>query len=518
MFDEGSSVPPLADLDAEQAVLGGVLLNNESLGRVLSLGLCATDFQLPAHGLIFEAMSSLGQRRQPIDMITLCGELRARDRLQSVGGPQYINDLTERLATSAHVVQHAHILKDKARAARVLSTLGTAIARLRNHEPLDGGVALELEESLAQEQRKAPLVSVHAALDALVESWQAPTVVISTGIQRLDQLLGGGIRPGDMVGVVGAAGGGKSAFVGQLALDAAQRGAVVMYASVEMPAAELVSRWLSLELFRSAQRTGEDWAVGYRDVMYGKAWRGEGIPAAHKSDVHGRLTLAGHQLARVGTRLFVQQIEPGSTVDDLRAHMTMARELGGIERPLVLVVDPLQRLFASERSGRRGRAADAVNSSETERVGTVAQELKFLADTENVSVLFTSDTTKAAAMGAQSSVGSMRGSYQINHLATLVLGVHTASDAGALRARLDGRGRDSDPVAPMLTEKEILSSLSSSTFSREDAIKLGVCAAAIEVSKNRRGPINSFALTFVPGAMCFIERGGERDFQDDSIQ
>ena len=156
-----------------------------------------------------------------------------------------------------------------------------------------------------------------------------------------------------------------------------------------------------------------------------------------------------------------------------------------------------------------------MNSNETERVGTVAQELKFLADTESMAVLFTSDTTKAAAMGAQSSVGSMRGSYQINHLATLVLGVHTAQDAAALRTRLDGRGKDAEPVAPGLTEDAIRAAMIADMMTRPDAEKLGVCVAAMEVSKNRRGPVQSFVLTFVPGAMCFIERLRDSDFQDD---
>jgi replicative DNA helicase len=515
MFDEGSSVPPLADLAAERAVLGSVLLENDALGRVMALGLCAGDFQIPAHGLVFEGMVALAARQVPIDVITLAGELRGRDRLNAIGGAHYLGELTDQIPTTAHVVQHARILMDRARAARVMASLGTAMARLRNHEPLDGAVALELEQCLVTEQRRAPLVAIQGALDELVESWQRPEGVVSSGIQRLDGLLGGGIRPGDMIGVVGAAGGGKSAFVGQIALDAARNGATVVYASVEMPPAELVARWLALELFRTASNHGTDWPVGYRDVLYGRAWRGEGVRPEHREAVQSRLTVAGNQLSRVGDRLFVQQIEPGSTVDDLRARVTVARELSGLERPLLLVVDPLQRLFASERSGRRGRAADAVNSNETERVGTVAQELKFLADTESMAVLFTSDTTKAAAMGAQSSVGSMRGSYQINHLATLVLGVHTAQDAAALRTRLDGRGKDAEPVAPGLTEDAIRSSMIADMMTRPDAEKLGVCVAAMEVSKNRRGPVQSFVLTFVPGAMCFIERLRDSDFQDD---
>ncbi len=490
-------------------MLAGVLLDNAVLASVQALGVVPGDFHVPTHALIYEAIQAVASRHEPVDVITLAAELRARERLNTVGGAQFLGELTDELPTTAHIASHARIVMDLARARRVAHAFTEGVARLRAHEPLDGAVALDLEQVLAREQRRAPLVAVTDALASLADTWEHPTAAATTGLRALDELLAGGLRGGDMVGVVGAAGGGKSAFVGQIALDAAAAGAAVVYASVEMPAPELLARWLALAMFRAADPSGLEAPVGYRDIYYGRAWRGEGWDPAHRDAVAARLGRAGASLGQLGDRVFIQQVEPGSTVDDLRALVAEARGRAGATRPLVLVVDPLQRLFASERGGRRGRAADAVNSSETERVGAVAQELKFLADTEGLAVLFTSDTTKAAALGALSSAGSMRGSYQINHLATLVLGVHTGETAEALRGRLDGRGKDAEPLATSLTLDAIEGAIPPGFWQRPDAIKLGACAAAVEVSKNRRGPVRSFALGFVPGATCFLDRGDD---------
>jgi hypothetical protein len=98
----------------------------------------------------------------------------------------------------------------------------------------------------------------------------------------------------------------------------------------------------------------------------------------------------------------------------------------------------------------------------------------------------------------------MRGSYQLNHLATLVLGLHTGMDPADLRERLNGRGKDAEPIAPTLDANAIAAALPPDLWQRTDTVKLGACAAAVECSKNRRGPAHPFALGFVPGAACFL--------------
>jgi len=345
-------------------------------------------------------------------------------------------------------------------------------------------------------------------IEALVGEWESPTRPTPTGLRQLDELLHGGVRPGDLIGVAGPAAGGKSALTGQLALDLAKAGAAVLYASVEMPARELVARWLALEAFRAAPADAPTaWAIDYASVLYGATYRGEGFTSeATRAAAFARLDAARRAVTAAGAHLYAQQIAPRTTVAQLRDLVATARARAR-PRPLVLVVDPLQRLFAS-RTERDAKVADALNASETERVGAVAQELKFLADTEALTVVFTSDTTKAAATGVMSSAGALRGSYQINHLATTVLGLFTGPDPKALRARLDAV-KDGEPVAPELRAQDIEAlALPAWWRARADVSRLGGRVAVLECSKNRRGRPRALALGFIPGATCFVEGPG----------
>jgi replicative DNA helicase len=494
------------DSEAERAVLAAMLLDQDALRSVERL-VSPQDFYDPSHAMIFEAMRALDARGVPIDLVTLCTELRHRERLQTVGGVQYIGELTDALATTAHVTSHAQIVADFGRTRRALVEIESCASRLRQGESLDA-VRGHLERTLAREQRRAKGPSIHEGLSAMFDAWLRPSEHVETGLWQLDAILSGGLRAGDMIGIAGSAGGGKSVVVGQIALDMAKSGAVVVYASVEMPQAELLARWLALEAFRTADPHGDEWAMGYSEILYGRAWRGEGIDVpAQRHRVMERIERAREVLATTDRFLSVHQVAPGSTVEELRALLETARERAPRDRgmrPTVLIVDPLQRLFASAYGGRTGRAVESINANETERVGAVAQELKYLADTEGLAILFTSDTTKAAALGAISSAGSLRGSYQINHLATMVLGLHTGATPEALRTRLDG-DKERDMIAPDWPLQRLQHAVPEAIQSRRDAQQLGARAALLECSKNRRGPAHSIAFGLVPGASCVLE-------------
>lgn len=364
-----------------------------------------------------------------------------------------------------------------------------------------------------------PIIALHdacATMDAMVDDWEHPTPATSTALVQLDALLAGGLRPGDMLALGGRAGGGKSAFACQIALNAASQGAAVVYASVEMPASEVVSRWLACLAFRcSLTDERKTWAISSTDVLHGRVWRYEDATGNSVRDSalavarFERLNAATEALRAVGSRLFAVQVQPGSTVDNLAELVASARARAS-DVPVVLMVDPLQRFFAAERGELTGSALGRINASETERVGLVAQQLKWLADTAHVSVLFCSDTTKAAKGG--SSDDSLRGSYQLNHLATIVLGITAADDPAALRKVLGG-GDDESPkfararaLAPELTADAIhRAALPSWWASNTDVADIGRRVVALECSKNRRGAMRSMAFAFVAGASAFFE-------------
>ena len=110
--DEFRKVPPHS-IDAEESVLGGILLDNNALDRALEL-IIAEDFYREAHRKIMRAIMELSERHEPVDLVTLSDALRSRNELQDVGGATYLAELTERVPTAANVAYYARIVKDKA--------------------------------------------------------------------------------------------------------------------------------------------------------------------------------------------------------------------------------------------------------------------------------------------------------------------------------------------------------------------------------------------------------------------
>ena len=103
-------VPP-HNLEAEQAILGSILINNDALNQVVDI-LSGEDFYREAHACIFEGMLTLYNKDDPVDLITLPQVLRGMDTLERVGGTDYLASLVEGTSTSAGIMYHAEIVKD----------------------------------------------------------------------------------------------------------------------------------------------------------------------------------------------------------------------------------------------------------------------------------------------------------------------------------------------------------------------------------------------------------------------
>jgi len=118
-------VPP-QNLEAEESVLGAILLENEAINQAVET-LSADDFYREAHRTLFRAMVELSDRNQPVDAITLTDALRAKGKLEEVGGPAYIAELAIRVPTAANVAHYARIVREKA-VLRSLASVATDIA------------------------------------------------------------------------------------------------------------------------------------------------------------------------------------------------------------------------------------------------------------------------------------------------------------------------------------------------------------------------------------------------------
>src|ERR1043166_3635329 len=125
-IDENLRRVPPQSLEAEEAVLGGILLDNAALDRVTEL-VQTDDFYREAHRKGFRAMLDLSARNEPSDLITLAEVLKGRGELADVGGSAYLAELAERVPTAAHVVQYARIVRDKS-VLRALIGAATQIA------------------------------------------------------------------------------------------------------------------------------------------------------------------------------------------------------------------------------------------------------------------------------------------------------------------------------------------------------------------------------------------------------
>jgi len=343
-----------------------------------------------------------------------------------------------------------------------------------------------------------PSPTIHGEMEA---RWSEPDVFAKTGMRGLDTMLHGGLRRGECVALAGSAGHGKSSLAIQLALEAARSGGVAIYCTAEMAPDEILARATAREMFSLADQSGAGWAVSFGEVLRGHHLEHRSITSETvQTEVLQRYLTAKEVLHRdVYPRFIVRPLAGGATIADVAELVAEVRAWLSFEGLVVLVIDPLQRLFASPMGARAGKALEAVNANETERVSAVVGELKALADAQNLAAVFTSDTTKASASGVSVGDGlELRGSYQLAHLATVILTMRSDDDAQQLAKKTEG-------LAGALDEDTIRRSAPTWLRTRADAGKLGARYALLHCAKNRNGPPASFAMGFVRGAGVFVE-------------
>ena len=150
---------PPQDMEAEMSVLGGVLLENEALNKVLEL-LTAEDFYRESHGKIFAAMTELSEHGEPLDLVTVRSALEKRGELDAVGGMDYLAMLVDFVPTAANIVYYSRLVKEKSLQRRLIR-VATEIAQ-RGYEGGDVEVTLDWAEKLIFEDG-ADILTFHAS-------------------------------------------------------------------------------------------------------------------------------------------------------------------------------------------------------------------------------------------------------------------------------------------------------------------------------------------------------------------
>jgi replicative DNA helicase len=282
----GSGRVPPHNLQAEESVLGALLLSRDAIGVVGEAGLNVRDFYSPAHQHIFDAVRSLYSSSGPVDVVTVADELRRHNLLDELGGMERLNELQNATPSVSGAEHYAKIVMDTALLRRLIHTAGE-ITDLAFSEPDDVTKAVDLAESKMFEVAEDKVVDstreigdlLNVTMDELEANFERGDTItgVATGYDDLDELLSG-LQPSTL-NIVGARPAmGKTAFGLGLATHIAQNEAKpALVFSLEMGHSELTQRILSSEAkvdstkLRTGKLTEGDWskiglAVGRLEV------------------------------------------------------------------------------------------------------------------------------------------------------------------------------------------------------------------------------------------------------------
>jgi replicative DNA helicase len=348
-------IPPHS-LDAEQAVLGAVLLDNLSLGAVIEI-IEAGDFYNDAHRKIFSAIIAMSDRNEPADLITLSDSLKDQKRLEQIGGTAYLSELVDNVASAANIAYYAKIIKEKAVKRSVIGAASKMLdaaysPEKSTEEAINDAQQVILSLSMTGSKRHIQTArEIAKKTFAVIEerSKRGDSLTgLSTGLRKLDELTLG-LQKGELLIIAARPGEGKTALAIGIARHTAQEGTPVFFYSAEMP-----SETLMIRMFSGA--TGIDSHQLRRGSLFGSSW--------------GSLARAAESIGSIP--LF---IDDGSdlTPTELRATVRRLKREHGIG---LLIVDYMQLMKANGRYETRER-----------EVAEISRTLKGIARELNIPVI-----------------------------------------------------------------------------------------------------------------------------------
>ena len=416
-----SATRPLPhNLEAEQCVLGSILIDGAAINRVLEL-LTADDFYRGAHRKIFEAMVELDRASKPIDVLTLFDYLKSKGQLlEEVGGSTYITYLTEVVPSAANVAYYARLVKEKAILRRLVET-AMGIVQEGVRDDVDVEQVLESSEQaileIAQHKIKPAFYDVREiaveALDIIERLHERGEHVtgIPTGFEKLDYMTTG-LQPSDLVIVAARPGLGKTSFCLDVAVHAAlEAGKRVAIFSLEMTKEQLVLRMLSAKA-----------KVDFSRI------RGGFVSA----DDIGRLVAAAEEFSKAA--IYIDDT-PAIGILELRAKARRLRREKGLD---LVVVDYLQLVRGSRRAETRER-----------EIADISASLKALAKELEVPVVAVSQLSRQpeARTDKRPQLSDLRESGALEQDADVVLFIHRED---AYRKK----GEEKDGVAEIIIGKQ----------------------------------------------------------------
>jgi replicative DNA helicase len=394
--DLSSHKLPPQNLEAEQSVLGGILIENEAINRVMEI-LDPDDFYRDAHHKIFNALINLSERDEPADLITLTNELRKIDQLDSIGGASYLASLIDSVPTAANIEYYAKIVKEKSILRKLIQT-STEIITQSYEDRGDVEVFLdEAERAIFDISEKRVRPSFFSIRDVVKESFktierlfQKKELVtgVPSGFKELDRMTAG-FQPSDLIIIAGRPSMGKTAFCLNVAQYAAVENKIpVAVFSLEMSKEQLVIRMLCSE----AHVEGTRLRTGF----------------LNESD-WPKLTIAAGNLSEAP--IYIDD-SAALSVLELRAKARRLKSERGLG---MLIIDYLQLM--------KGRAR--VESRQQE-ISEISRSLKALAKELNIPVIAVSQLSRKTEerTGNRPQLSDLRESGAIEQDADLILFIY----------------------------------------------------------------------------------------------
>ncbi|MBU0734291.1 MAG: replicative DNA helicase [Proteobacteria bacterium] len=265
-------VPP-HNVEAEQAILGGILINNDAMNQIADI-LSHDDFYREAHDALYEGMVQLYNRAEPIDIITLSEVLAKKKSLEKVGGTDYLALLVQAVSTSAGIVYYAEIVRNLAVRRRLISQCSTISELCFQVEESTEDLLDAAEQSIfdiAEAQKREGFQSLKQVIDGSFKKLESAAEFegyvtgVPTGFEQLDRLTAG-LQPSDLIIIAGRPSMGKTALALNIGYNAAKKtGNAVAVFSLEMSRQQLGIRLLGFDsgIDATKLRTGslraDDW-------------------------------------------------------------------------------------------------------------------------------------------------------------------------------------------------------------------------------------------------------------------
>ncbi len=351
----------------EQAVLGAMMLEKGALDNSIDV-LTEASFYDPKHFYIFKAIRELFGSSNPVDLLTVINKLKQEGELEMAGGAVYIAQLTNRVASAAHVEYHARIIAQKY-VQREIIRMCSEVLKDAYEETTDVFDLLNKAEAdlfkIAENNMKKNVDSMQSVVKQAIEEIEKASKAgdgisgVPTGFRDLDKLTAGWQRS-DMIVIAARPAMGKTAFVLSMARNTAvDYGMGVAIFSLEMSSVQLVKRLISSETKISGEKLRKGDLLEHEYVQ-----------------LHARIQ-------KLSVAPIYIDDTPGISVFDLRAKCRRLKMMHNIE---LVIIDYLQLMTAGGTKGAGNREQE---------ISTISRSIKEIAKELNVPVIALSQLSRS---------------------------------------------------------------------------------------------------------------------------